>query len=257
MLWASWPLCELDLSTVSPSRIFHICSMLCKTQSIECTVIATLSYILLVTAQNSTFQASLRQDIECQLAKLYQQPNASNVYQIPATDVLANEAPGVTLANNSTQKWVMTTILGQASNPYVADHTPILEQAIFLDTSSTLPNPSSAPNIGIGGCKMIFGISSSGRGRDEDGSCTSVFDKECVSDLKAQALVEAQSIARNTTRPLTPLEACRQISLAISNWPKSCSEYREKDSSILKQFSGKNATIDRSRNIQPHLKRSL
>lgn len=200
------------------------------------------SRILLVSSQNLTSEARLIERIDCQLANLYQQPNASNAYEIPAIEALTSSAPDLSLARSPTQKWALTAVLGQSTDIYSADDPPILERAIFLDTSSTLKNSSTAVDLGISGCNLVFSLASSRGQNDDNGDCTSVFDDECVNDIKGQALVQAQSIAAGGLGNLTLSEACYQMSLAVTSGPESCSEYKEGESNFIGngvlQYSG-------------------
>ncbi|KAL9130654.1 MAG: hypothetical protein Q9217_001224 [Psora testacea] len=202
-------------------------------RSITSTAAAISLYLLLAHAQNVPSQASLRQHLDCQSAHLYQQPNASNVYDVKAINPLPNPGTDGTVNNTSMADWALTTVLGKSNDIYAADHHPTLEQAIFLDTSSTLKSSSSAADLGIGGCSLIFSLPLSDLANDDGGNCTSVLDDECVSDFTAQALAQAQSIAKDGERNLTISEACLQMSRAVTTLPKSCSKYQEKDSQSI------------------------
>ncbi|KAG8530959.1 uncharacterized protein KY384_004316 [Bacidia gigantensis] len=127
----------------------------------------------------------------------------------------------------------MTNVLGQSKDIYAIDHHSILEQAVFLDTSKTLQNSSSAAVLGLAGCSLYFSLPSANLGNDESGSCVSVLDKDCVRDFTKVAVDAATAISRNADPTLTTSQACANISNSMQKVPKSCSRFQQDGSKSI------------------------
>ena len=188
---------------------------------------------LFAAAQNQTDPATLSQ---CLNAEIYQHPNASGTFPVPAVDIVPNSGPSVTLASSKSANWTVTNVLGQSSNPYGGTPGPVLRQALFLDTSSTMKNSSSADEIGLAGCVFMFELQKDTEGKDDDGDCTSVLSSACVQDFTQLAAAAAQSVAQSggqgAGHNLNNSEACIQIAGAIRKPPSSCSKFNFGDGGV-------------------------
>ena len=178
--------------------------------------------------------------VGCQVASLFQHPNASASYPIPAIDAASTPGPdgklNMTLIESSIDKWRFTNVLGKSTDAYSTDNHTVLEQAMYLDTHTSFSNNGTASIIdaGLAGCSFFFGLPLSSLGQKDDGTCTSIFDQKCVDDFKKQADSAAFKASQNISSGVLAWEdTCKSIADAMSNVPPSCLKFKEKGSNSL------------------------
>ena len=209
--------------------------MSCRLSKI--TTFLFLRHLLFVTAQTQEQNDSLRK-VGCQVGSLYQNANASATFSIPGVDIERVPEPGqkdkVTLTKSKLNNWTFNNVLGQSSDVYAIDHHLILEQAMYLDPSSTLKNQSSAADAGLSGCAFFFTLPLSDVGKKDDGSCTTVLDEKCVKDFTSQADSASLKVSNNDfDSSLASNDTCVHIADALRDLPASCQKYKEKGSNSL------------------------
>ena len=184
-----------------------------------------LSHVL-VTIMSISFasaQLPLNETGNCEFRssslEIYQHPNASNSYSIPAV-----VSAGSMITNSTAKSWQIINSIGQIPNPYdVLDpQAQQLSQNVFLDTSSTINGSWLSSPLPFAGCSLAF---SSYIGKtSSDGSCGKVFGQSCLDEIIQLAQETARSIV-----PAVGLEGlCDSVTHAVNNWittySKSCSK---------------------------------
>lgn len=158
---------------------------------------------------------------------VYQQPNASMSYSIPA--IVSTSS---TIMNSTTKTW-------QIVNSIVVDpQARRLSQQIVLDTSSTI-NGSSASSFPIAGCSFTFAVPTSYIGKtSSDGTCGNIFGKSCLDEL--------MQIAQDNTAAIPPavgfmqvLDACETVSDVLNNYIATSSKGCNKQGPSIGSVHGK------------------
>lgn len=146
---------------------------------------------------------------------VYQQPNASMSYSIPA--VVSTSS---TIMNSTTKTWQIINGIGIIAQQ--------LSQLVFLDISSTI-NESSALPPPFTGCLFTFVLPTNYVGKtSSDGNCGKIFGQSCINEL--------MEIAQNTTAVIPPavgfkqaMDACDTVSDTLNNYiatsSKGCNKY--------------------------------
>jgi hypothetical protein len=205
---------------------------------------ASLSFAIVTTAQSmdntSSATDSLTKAYCNNVVNLYQSPNASNTYTIPAVvQPFASSANTSTapLTSNTTQVWQVKNILGQSENFYSGQKGPQLHSSIYLDTSSDGPMALPVPPL-LSTCNFLFTMPTSADGKALDnGDCSSLLSKACVNDIQSTVHELSQSIASSATMSLQ--QACDSLSQSINTLPESCPKPAASGTFNLIQSQGK------------------
>ena len=188
------------------------------------------SNILLANAQS---QSSRLDKISCQHTVVYQNPNASASYAIPAVKATATEDNSIGITTSSTANWTLTNVLSQSKDFSSTDQHPILEQAVFLDTSSTLKNSSSAAKAGLIGCAIYFTLPTF-LTTDVAGDCTLALGEDCVNEFVENANKAALSVAQSQTSP--GISICDKLQWAVTaNLSRSCRPFKDSDVGVTSE----------------------
>lgn len=159
----------------------------------------------------------------------FRHSNASASYGVEAVEQKIDPSSGkpTNALFNSPKNWTLTNVLGQSNDIYTAGHPPILEQAIFLDTSSTRPNTSASASLPYAGCTFIFDLPQSDMGKADNGDCTAVLDKDCVDELQIRVQESAASL--DSQQHLSLEDACGQIAVNVNSSGNACQKYKSKN----------------------------
>ena len=164
---------------------------------------------------------------------VYQHPNASSSYSIPAVVSI-----GSTIANSTTKTWQILNSIGDVSEStnLVDPQAQQLAQYIFLDTSSTINASSLSSPLPFGGCAFTFG-NHVGK-TSSDGSCGNIFGQSCLNEI--------MQIAQDTTAAIPPavgsmdlIDACDTVSEAVNNYITTSSKVCSKDGPAIGVSQGK------------------
>ena len=170
--------------------------------------------------------------VDCQLAGVYQQANASAQFNIPAVSV-ANPIKVGILNTSETDIWKVTNALSISSKAYPPDTNPLVESAIFLDVSSTLHSPSDAKEAGLSGCAFAFSLPVSDLGKTDNGSCNSVFDDACLNDFILDAIDSTRRVILEGDISMNDTVICDSIYQSLLSVPDSCSKFKAEGSTSL------------------------
>ena len=178
--------------------------------------------------------------VGCQVASVQQHPNASATYSIPAVEIQRESRSGekdtVKFSTSTTNNWTFSNVLGESKDVYAPDNHRVIEQAMFLDVSTTLQNASTAIAAGLSGCAFFFNLSSKDLGKEDDGSCSGVFDEKCVKDFTNLADLAAMKVSNGSLGRLeNDTVACGNIAegLRSKKLPASCLKFKQKSSNSL------------------------
>ena len=178
--------------------------------------------------------------VGCQVASVQQHPNASASYSIPAVEIQREAQSGekdtVKFSTSTTNNWTFTNVLGETNDVYAPTSHRVIEQAMFLDVSTTLQNATTASDAGLSGCAFFFSLPSKDLGKDDDGSCSAVFDAKCVRDFKNLADQASLKVANGSLGRLeNDTVACGNIAegLRSKELPASCLKFKQKSSNSL------------------------
>ena len=166
---------------------------------------------------------------------IYQHPNASSSYSIPA--VVSTSS---TVTNSTTKTWQIINSIGIVpdSSNVIDPQAQQLSQHIFLDTSSTINGSSSSP-LPFAGCSFTFALPSSYIGKtSSDGSCGKIFGQSCLNELT--------QIAQDTTAAIPPavgstqvIDACNTVSETLNNYIATSSKGCSKNGPSIEVTQGK------------------
>ena len=166
---------------------------------------------------------------------VFQQPNASSSYSIPA--VVSTSS---TVTNSTTKTWQIVNSIGVVpdSSNVVDPQAQQLLQQVFLDTSSTI-NGSSASPLPFAGCSFTFELPSSYIGKtSSDGSCGKIFGQSCLNEM--------MQIAQDTTAAIPPavgstqaIDACDTVSETLNNYIATSSKGCNKNGPSIEVTQGK------------------
>lgn len=190
-----------------------------------------LSLVLLIvhSVAFASAASSSNETAECEFTNgtlnVYQHPNASSTYSIPAI-----VSTGSTIGNSTTETWQILNSIGNISDSFnvVDPQAQQLSQYIFLDTSTTINGSSSSSPLPFAGCAFTFGLPSSYIGRtSSDGSCGKIFGQSCLDNL--------MNIAQHTTAAIPTavgsrrlIDACATVTETLNNYittsSKPCSK---------------------------------
>ncbi len=167
---------------------------------------------------------------------VYQHPNASNSYSIPA--IVSNES---TIMNSTTETWQITNSIGNVSDlsNVVNPQAETLVQYVFLNTSSTINASSLSSPLPFAGCSFTFGLPSGdpiGK-TSTDGSCGKIFGQSCLNDLMQLAQDITAGIPTIASTKL--IDACDTVSEALNNYITASSEACSKDGPSIEISQGK------------------
>ena len=173
--------------------------------------------------------------------EVYQHPNASSSYSIPAV-----VSVGSTIMYSTTQTWQIINSIGNVSESsnVVDRQAQLLSQYIFLDTSSTINGSSSSSPLPFAGCSFIFGLPSNYIGKtSSDGSCGNIFGQSCLNEL--------MQIAQDTSAAIPPalgslklIDACDTVGDTVNNYIATSSKACSKNGPSIEMSQG---------NRYPHL----
>ena len=188
-----------------------------------------LSLILAIMLSMAFASAATPSTADCQddSINVYQQPNASMSYSIPA--VVSTSS---TVMNSTTKTWQIIDGIG------IDSQAQQLSQLIFLDISSTI-NGSSASPPPFSGCSFQFGVPTSYVGRTSiDGSCGKIFGQSCVKEL--------MQIAQDATAAIPPavgftqaIDACDTVGETLINYIATSSKDCSKHGPTIGSIQGK------------------
>ena len=162
------------------------------------------------------------QKLECQEAQLYEKPEAWSSYSLPAVE----EANGAVV--NSSKNWNLTITLGHTQDDATTGAAS-LHRGVFLDTSSTIVPATNSTPFAI--CFLAIELPTSYSKKNDSGDCTTIFDQDCVRDLKTSLSVSAMSLAQ----PGQHINAgsCDAFVASLHNPPSSCKKFTNKGSDQL------------------------
>lgn len=179
---------------------------------------------------------------------VYQHPNASSSYSIPA--VVSTTS---TVMNSTTKTWQIINSIGNVadSSNVVDPQAQQLSQFIFLDTSSTINQSSASSPLPFTGCSFTFALPSSYVGKTStDGSCDNIFGQSCLNEI--------MQIAQDNTAAIPPavgsmdlIDACDTVCESINNYIATSSKACSKDGPSIGESQGINffhANIDNCTN---------
>lgn len=195
------------------------------------------SHILAIMLSMAFASAATPSTADCQDYSLnvYQQPNASMSYSIPA--VVSTSS---TMMNSTTKTWQIINGIGIVPDPsnVVDPQAQLLSQQIILDTSSTINGSSASPSP-LAGCTFTFAIPSSYIGKtSSDGSCGKIFGQSCLKELN--------QIAQDTTAAIPPavgftqaIDACDTVTNTLNNYIATSSKGCNKHGPSIYSTQGK------------------
>ena len=166
---------------------------------------------------------------------IFQQPNASSSYSIPA--IVSTSS---TVTNSTTKTWqIVNSIAVVPDSSDVGDsQAQQLSQHVFLDTSSTI-NGSSASPLPFAGCSFTFALPSKYIGKtSSDGSCGKIFGQSCLNEM--------MQIAQDSTAAIAPavgstqaINACDTVSETLNNYIATSSKGCNKNGPSIEVTQGK------------------
>ena len=169
------------------------------------------------------------------ILNVYQYPNATNSYSIPAVI-----SAGSTITNSTTEDWQIVNSIGNVSDAYnvVDPQAQRLSQYIYLDTSSTLNHATASSPLPLAGCSFTFGLPSSDVGKtSSDGSCDNIFSQSCLNEI--------MQIAQSNTAAIPPavgsenlIDACDVVSESINNYIATSSNACSKNGPSIEVTQG-------------------
>ena len=196
----------------------------------RCLILLIANNILLATAQS---QSSRLDKIGCQHTIVYQNPNASASYAVPAVEATATGDNTAAISTSSIANWTLTNVLSQSKDFSSIDHHPILEQAVFLDTSSTLKNSSALAKAGLIGCAIYFTLPTF-LTTDFAGDCALALGEDCVNEFIENADEAALSVAQSQTSP--GISICDKLQRAVTtNLSRSCRPFKDSDVGVTSE----------------------
>ncbi len=186
--------------------------------SLALAIVLPIAFASAAASGNETADCEFTNDI----LSVYQLPNASSSYSIPAVVSI-----GSTVTNSTSKTWQIINSIGNISD--VDPQAQQLSQYIFLDTSSTINGSSSSSPLPFSGCSFTFALPSSYIGKtSSDGSCGKIFGQSCLNEI--------MQIAQATTATVPPaigsmdlIDACDTVSETVNNYiatsSKACSKH--------------------------------
>ena len=169
-------------------------------------MLAALLYVAAGSTENNSDCVSF-------LSTLWQSPNASSSYIIPAI-VQLNTSEGQTsrILNDTTHYWEIVDSVAETTGTWTQ-----IDRDVFLDTqysNSNIP-PYQA------GCAITFFLPDSKQYKHSaDGNCSSVIGSECVNSIETNINSLAESTAGSKEMSLD--EACASLARSLSTLPRSC-----------------------------------
>ena len=154
---------------------------------------------------------------DCQLAGVYQHANVSASFHVSAVSVAKPIQVGVL----------------NTSKAYPSNTSPLLESAIYLDVSSTLPSPFDAKEAGLSGCASAYSLPSSELGKTDNGSCQSLFDDACLNHFISDAIdwIRRAIFKGNYSEDDTDIR--ESLYRRLLNAPDSCNKFEAEGSTSL------------------------
>ena len=193
--------------------------------------------VILVPIAFASAATYTNQTADCQFTNgtlnVYQHPNASSSYSIPA--VLSN---GSRFTNKT---WQIINSIGNVSDAsnVVNPQAEQFSHYIILDTSSTINTSSLSTPVPFAGCAFTFELPSSYIGKtSSDGSCGKFFGQSCLNEI--------MQIAQDTTAAIPQaaastelIDACDTVSGAINSYIVTSSNACSKDGPSIVVSQGK------------------
>ena len=155
---------------------------------------------------------------------VYQHPNASSSYSIPAI-----VSSGSSIMNSTDQTWQIVDSIGNVSASFnVNPQAEQLSHIIYLDTSSTINASALTSPLPFAGCAFTFELPSSYAGkRSSDGSCGEIFGQSCLNEIM-QIAQDTTAAIPSTAGSSNPIDTCDTVTTTLYNYlttsPKACSK---------------------------------
>ncbi len=196
--------------------------------SLALAIVLPIAFASAATSANETADCKFNNGI----LSVYQLPNASSSYSIPAI-----VSTGSTVTNSTSKTWQIINSIGNISD--VDPQAQQLSQYIFLDTSSTINGSSSSSALPFSGCSFTFALPSSYIGKtSSDGSCGKIFGQSCLNEI--------MQIAQATTATIPPavgsmdlIDACDTVSETVNNYIETSSKACSKNGPSIEVSQGK------------------
>ena len=191
-------------------------------------IVLPIAFASAATSANETADCEFTNGI----LSVYQLPNASSSYSIPAV-----VSTGSTITNSTSKTWQIINSIGNISD--IDPQAQQLSQYIFLDTSSTINGSSSLSPLPFAGCSFTFALPSSYIGKtSSDGSCGKIFGQSCLNEI--------MQIAQDTTATIPPavgsmdlIDACDTVSETVNNYIATSSKACSKNGPSIEVSQGK------------------
>ena len=191
-------------------------------------IVLPMAFASAANSANETADCESMNDI----LSVYQLPNASSSYSIPAV-----VSTGSTITNSTSKTWQIINSIGKISD--VDPQAQQLSQYIFLDTSSTVNGSSPSSPLPFAGCSFTFALPSSYIGKtSSDGSCGKIFGQSCLNEI--------MQIAQDTTATIPPavgsmdlIDACDTVSETVNNYIATSSKACSKNGPSIEVSQGK------------------
>ncbi len=152
------------------------------------------------------------------------QPNASASYPIPGL-IYNND----TITNTTESNWTLSitltnwTTTGAGFSPYFWLSPPLSQPGSPVPNLTSTSQQQQLPYAGCAATIYGFPDSVNAAGQTDNGDCTKMLDKECVSALQAQLLAQAKGVA--ATENTTLEEACQTMLPVLNSVPDACTKF--------------------------------
>ena len=238
LLWVVQCLVCREGKPLLPSTAIEASFLNCKYRKSHVPSMLSLILAIISAIAFTSTAITTNQTVDCEFTdgtlNVYQHPNASNSYSIPA--IVSNES---TIMNSTTQTWQIINSIGNLSSN-VNPQAETMAQYVFLDTSSTINASSLSSLLPFAGCSFTFGLPSGDYidTTSTDGSCAKVFGQSCLNEL--------MQLAQDTTAAIPPaiastklIDACDTVSETLNNYISSSSKACSKDGPSIEVSQGK------------------
>jgi hypothetical protein len=175
---------------------------------------------------------------DCAPFDIYEHPNASNLYPIPAVvqepGTSSATSSGNFLVHSNDGTWQIANILSQGVDSSGNSTAEVLNNYVYLNMSSG-QNVSTLGSV-LSGCSVFFSLpqtNSSQTSNTKD--CTSLVGSACVNDITTQVQQQVSSFAGDDA--IRPQSRCDSILHSLATLPNSCPKSKSKSDLGFHAFS--------------------